>query len=167
MFVELTADARSLPETRLVTWWGEAYCRTRLGGMVNPDGIGLWQENDRRVLFAVEYDRGTETLGRLAGKLEDYLLLETALGWQFWLLVSVRGPRREAGARARLGRHGLAVATTSRTTGSSPADAVWAPVPANPSGQRLRLIDLADWTRPAASQDRVSQARARQGQSAG
>lgn len=160
-FVELTAAARSMPGAGPVTWWGEAYCHAQFEGLVNPDGIGVWQQHDRRVLFALEYDRGTETLTRLAGKLDGYLLLETALGGPFWLLISVPGPRREAGARALLSRHGLAVATTSRTRSAGPAAAVWAPVPANRHGQRLRLIDLADWPRPAASHHRIAQARAR------
>ncbi len=161
VFVDLLATTRTTPGTGLVAWWGEQFCRDRFQGLVNPDGIGVWEQDGRRVLFALEYDRGSETLARLAPKLEDYLLLETALGWEFWLLVVVPGPRREAGALARLGRHGLAVATTSRRSGFNPADAVWAPVFANPEARRVRLIDLPNWARSAESRDRIGEVRTR------
>lgn len=162
LFVDLAAAARHQPGAGLGTWWGEAYCHAQLGGLVNPDGIGLWKEQNRSVAFAVEYDRGTETLARLAGKLADYARLEEASGWAFWLLVTVPGPRRETGARARLGAHGLPVATTSRGLPGGPAGPVWAPVSANPDRQRVRLIDLTGWPRPAASTERIRQARDRQ-----
>ena len=161
VFVDLVATTRTTPGTGLVAWWGEQDCHDRFQGLVYPDGIGVWEQDGRRVRFGLEHDRGTETLARLARKLEDYLLLETALGWEFWLLVVVPGPRREAGARARLGRHGLAVATTSRGSGFNPAGAVWAPVFANPEARRVRLIDLTGWARSAASRQRIAEARAR------
>ena len=159
-FVDLAATACHTSDAALAQWWGETYCREVFGGMVNPDGIGAWTQDGARLLFALEYDRGTETLDRLERKLEDYRLLESALGWEFTLLVVVPGPRRETGARAKLGRHDLAVATTSQPLAGEPAAAIWAPTSANPDGHRLRLIDLAGWPRPDASRQRIALTRA-------
>lgn len=161
LFVDLMSAARRLPDAELVTWWGEAYCHRLFGGHLNPDGMGVWCQDGGRLPFALEYDRGTETLARVAAKQDDYQLLEDAVGWEFWLLVVLPGPRREQGARPRLGAKGLAVATTSRGNGFDPAAAVWAPVFANPDGRRVRLIDLAGWPRPEASRARIAAARAR------
>ncbi len=160
-FVSLIAAAGHLPSAGLVTWWGEGYCRQVLDGIVNPDGIGVWQQDGRRLTFALEYDRGSETLGRLGRKGFDYADLETASGWPFTLLVVLPGPRREIGARAALGRHGLAVATTSQPLTDNPAAGIWAPLHANPGLARVRLIDLATWPRPIPSQQRLD-AHARQ-----
>ena len=154
-FVSLIGAARHLPSAGLVSWWGEGYCRQLLDGIVNPDGIGVWHQDGRRLTFALEYDRGSETLGRLGRKGFDYADLETVSGWPFTVLVVLPGPRREIGARAALGRHGLAVATASQPLTDNPAAAIWAPLAANPERARVRLIDLASWPRPTPSQQRL------------
>lgn len=156
MFVRLAGYARHHPNSRLVSWWGERYCRARLGEVVCPDGVGTWQEDDYRMTFCLEYDRGTEQLSRLAAKAEGYQILERALGVPFWLLVVVPGARRESGARAALSASGLAVATTVYDGARRPAGPVWAPTDAG--GQRFRLADLAAWPRPAGSRQRLAQA---------
>ncbi len=156
LFVHLVAAARHDPAARLVTWWGERYCKAVLGEVVRPDGLGVWQEADRSVIFCLEYDRGSEPLGRLAAKAADYARLEAAWGVAFWVLVVVPGPRREAGARAALSGEGLAIATTTQPGAVRPTDAVWAPLDAD--GTRLRLIDLATSPRSAASTARLAEA---------
>lgn len=155
-WVSLAAHARHHPEARLVGWFGERYCRARYGHIVCPDGMGTWEEHDKRVHVCLEYDRGTEQLSRLAGKAEGYQKLEYALHDPFWVLVVVPGARREAGAQAALSASGLAVATTIHAGAVRPAEAVWAPLGAD--GTRVRLADLADSPRPAASRQRLAEA---------
>ncbi|MHB1504981.1 MAG: replication-relaxation family protein [Acidimicrobiales bacterium] len=156
VFVRLTAAARHTQGADLVTWGGERYCKEVIGEVVRPDGLGVWREADAKVTFCLEYDRGSETLGRLAAKAGDYARLEEAWGVELWVLVVVPGLRREGGARAALGGCGLAVATTTRAGERTPAGAVWAPLDAE--NTRLRLVELAGWPRPAASTARLARA---------
>lgn len=156
VFVRLVAAARHDPAAQLSTWWGERYCKTVLGEVVRPDGLGVWSEGDATVTFCLEYDRGNEPLGRLAAKAVDYARLEAAWGVPFWVLVVVPGPRRETGARAVLSGEGLAIATTTEPGARRPTDAVWAPLDAD--GTRLRLVDLARWPRSASSTTRLAEA---------
>ncbi len=121
-----------------------------------PDGLGLWREGDAEVAFCLEYDRGTEPLRRLTDKAADYARLESAWGVPFWLLVVVPGPRREAGARSALAGEGVAAATTSQAGALRPAEAVWSPLGAD--GTRLRLAELVNWPRSAASAGRLARA---------
>src|SRR5262249_8440287 len=37
-----------------------------------PDGLGSWAEDDRDIVFLLEYDTGSEHLPKLAGKLHGY-----------------------------------------------------------------------------------------------
>ncbi len=156
VFVRLVAAARRLPAAELETWWGEAYCKAVLGEVARPDGLGVWTEGDAEVTFCLEYDRGSEPLGRLAEKAADYSRLEVGWGIPFWLLVVVPGPRREVGARSVLSGEGLAAATTTQACADRPAEAVWAPP--GVEGARLRLAELASWPRPAASVARLASA---------
>lgn len=57
---------------RLDTWRSEAWITAHHDGQLRPDGFGCWAENDRLARFYLECDTGTETLDRVAGKLEDY-----------------------------------------------------------------------------------------------
>lgn len=96
-FVRLVAAGRHNPGAELVTWWGERYCKTNLGEVVRPDGVGVWREGDATVTFCLEYDRGTEPLGRISAKAHDYERLERAWGIAFWL----PGRRPRPAPRAR------------------------------------------------------------------
>lgn len=156
VFVRLIAAARRTGDAELVTWWGERYCKAILGDVVRPDGVGAWREGESTVTFCLEYDRGTEPLGRLSEKAMDYTRLERAWGIPFWLLAVVPGPRRERGVRAALSGQGLAVATITQPDARRPDTAVWAPLDAE--GVRLRLAELAAWPRPVASVARVAEA---------
>ena len=156
LFVRLVAAGRHNPDAELVTWWGERYCKANLGEVVRPDGVGVWREGEATVTFCLEYDRGTEPLARISAKADDYARLGRAWGVAFWLLVVVPGPRRERGVRAALAGTGLAVATATRSGVRAPEEAVWAPLDAD--GTRLRLAELAGWSRPAESVARVAEA---------
>ena len=101
IFVRLVTAARQDPDARLVTWWGERYCKAVLGEVVRPDGLGLWHEAGGSVTFCLEYDRGSEPLGRLGAKAVDYARLEAAWGVPFWVLVVVCPARAERPAPGR------------------------------------------------------------------
>ncbi|MHB1928003.1 MAG: replication-relaxation family protein [Acidimicrobiales bacterium] len=142
-FCSLLADARGRPGTDLVLWWSARRCAGAWGSFVRPDGYGVWSESDRRVAFLLEYDNGTETLARLAEKLDRYHRLFTATARQIPVLFAFPGPRREAEARRVLRHPGVPVATASLAPGTSPAAAVWLPVSKDRSSQvRVRLVDL-------------------------
>ena len=162
LFVRLVAAARGRPDAELSTWWGERYCKDRLGEVVRPDGLGVWREGEATVAFCLEYDRGSEQLSRLEKKAGDYARLEAAWGVSFWLVVVVPGPRRESGARSALSGQGLAVATTTQPMAVGPTGAIWAPL--GTDGTRVRLAELAGWPRPTESLARLARAaRSRQG----
>ena len=141
-FVDLTTAAQRIPGSRLVEWWGETFCRRVFDGIVNPDGLGVWHRDGRRMVFLLEYDRGTETLGRLAAKLDGYRRLTHAATWPFTLLVVLPGPRREATARQHLDASGLAVAITNAALATDPAGRIWTSLSTNPTYERGALIDL-------------------------
>jgi hypothetical protein len=67
----------------------------------------------QRVDFFLEYDRGSEPVGRLAGKLAGYLELAHASGIATPLLLWLPGSAREAAARRALAGSSLPVATAS------------------------------------------------------
>ena len=68
-FCALARAARSEPDARLEAWWSEQRCAAEWGGVIRPDGFGVWRQGSSRVEFFVEHDEGTETLSRLAAKL--------------------------------------------------------------------------------------------------
>jgi Replication-relaxation len=91
--------------------------------------------------FFLEYDRGTEDLGRLAGKLDGYVELAAASGIATPVLLWLPGPSRETAVRQAIGRPAVPVATASPAVGgTNPAGPVW--LPAGQHGPRRRLVDL-------------------------
>lgn len=72
-----------------------------------PDGLGVWQEGERRITFCLEYDRSTEPLARPADKLRRYEKLRAAVTDPFVVLFSFATARREASARQALAKTGL------------------------------------------------------------
>ncbi|HUE28345.1 MAG TPA: replication-relaxation family protein, partial [Solirubrobacteraceae bacterium] len=141
-FTALLRSARRRPGSGLEEWWSERRCGREWGAVVRPDGYGVWREGEVRLPFLLEYDNGTETLARLAAKLNGYLDLAKAAGHPNWVLFSFGSPRREHEASRALAGRGVPVATTNRSTGSPPDDAVWAPLVAHVE-HRLRLSALA------------------------
>jgi hypothetical protein len=129
-FVALTAHARTRPGARLARWWNEARCREACGNLVRPDGHGVWVDGGRAVPFWVEADLGTETLGRVVGKLTGYAALPPRRAYPvlFWLPTAAR----EANLHAHLHRvgmpDGVAVATAAADHAAAfggPAGPVW------------------------------------------
>ena len=153
-FTDLLGHARTHPGCALRRWWSTDQCRRpgafgspmlQLSG-VHPDGHGIWTEGDRATMFFLEYDTGTEPLGRLVEKVERY----AGTAWQpvprlpvlFWL----HSAAREHHLHQRLASMHLptTVATASRdhasAAGATPADAIW--TRHGEAAQRVSLTDL-------------------------
>lgn len=160
-FTDLAGYARTHPGASLDRWWSAAAC-ARMGAFaeptdeiqakvytarVRPDGHGVWTDHGTTVGFFAEYDRSTEQLAILAGKLTGYVDLARATGrvWPvlFWLPTAARQRHlhtklTEAGVRYPVA---TAAADSAALAGLCPADAVWW-LHRNPSAS-LRLADLA------------------------
>jgi protein involved in plasmid replication-relaxation len=157
LFTLLHAAARALPGAALTEWWSEDETAGECFGIVRPDGYGRWVEDTatgrrREVWFLFEYDRGTEKLDTLLGKIDKYARLmtehpETDLP----VLIEVPNHTREANLHRRLnarktrpGQRRVYVATTHTgyiaAAGHNPAGAVW--WPAGTTATRHRLINL-------------------------
>ncbi|GAA2975936.1 replication-relaxation family protein [Actinokineospora diospyrosa] len=156
----LVAYARhtSGDDTALAAWWSERRCARHFGDLVRPDGYGRWQQAGREIEWFLEYDTGTEPLGKLAGKLAGYAALAQASGITTPLLVWVPTSRREAGARRALAAawRGLddpasvPVATAAAelldptAAHPGPADEVWLPLDTTAGGIRRGLAGLTE-----------------------
>jgi hypothetical protein len=125
----------------LEVWWSEQRCAAQWGRLVHPDGYGRWREQQTRVDFFLEYDRGSEPLGRLVGKLPGYLQLAQASEIATPLLWWLPTPAREAAARQALSGSSLPVATATPHPDHTPAGPLWLPL--HTSGPRRRLAQLA------------------------
>ncbi len=145
-FCALHAAARSRPDAAVGAWWSERRCAAEWGDFVRPDAFGIWEEAGRRVEFFLEHDTGTETLPRVAAKLDGYRDLAEAEGGARPLLFWLATPGREPALRKALQGSALPVATAVVGT-TNPADAVWLPV--GEVAPRRPLIALAG--RPAAA----------------
>jgi hypothetical protein len=139
-FTALAATARRHPDAALEVWWSEQRCTQQWGQLVRPDGYGRWREHQQRVDFFLEYDRGSEPLRRLAGKLPGYLELVHATGIATPLLLWLPTPTREAAARRALAGTGLPVATATSHPDHTPAGPLWLPL--HHHGPRRRLIEV-------------------------
>ncbi len=116
-FLDLLTTARTHPGVRLARWWGSARAAAALGRRVRPDGHGVWAEHGHQVGFFLEHDTGTETLGRLVGKVEPYARLRRGGGPDYPLLFWLPSTARETNLHKRLAaveRSGLTVATATR-----------------------------------------------------
>jgi hypothetical protein len=116
----------------------------------HPDGLGTWAEDGTEVVFALEYDTGSEHLPQLAAKLAGYGELAAmvhATAVMPALLFCFGAPRREQSARRALAASPdaarLQIATAAFDPALvSPAGPVWLPLAGGP-GRWLRLIELA------------------------
>jgi hypothetical protein len=141
-FAALAREARHQQgDAALEGWWSEQRCAARWGRLVHPDGYGRWREHQSRVDFFLEYDRGSEPLGRLAAKLPGYLQLAQASEIATPLLWWLPTPAREAAARQALSGSSLPVATATPHPDHTPAGPLWLPL--HTSGPRRRLAQLA------------------------
>lgn len=144
-FCALAAHTRTHPDTALMDWWSERRCAEHYGEFVRPDGYGSWIEDGRKVDFFIEYDTGSEPLGRVAAKFASYGDLVAAGGPDRPVLLWLQSATREAHLHQHLAEHALAcsVATGSAelatALGTSPASPVWL-VPGRE--RRCSLVDL-------------------------
>lgn len=157
-FAVLTAVARRESAADLTVWWTERQCRRAWPDGIRPDGYGRWRITvggaARETDFFLEYDRGTETLTRVAAKLDGYADLAGRTGYRTPVLFCLPGPGREQALRQLIGGATVPVATTTAALAGltepgrppeplpegGPAGLVWLPVGAR---QRVRLADLA------------------------
>jgi hypothetical protein len=164
------AARRSGGRRELLEWQGDKRAQRTAAYQtvcVRPDGFGVWAEDGLQLPFFLELDRGTETLDRLARKLDDYAEAEEWQQQSVWVLVSLPGEQREHGARRAMlapGRPEVPVATTHRRLGAAcqPDEAVWWPLRGEHGhleGGRVRLVDLAAYPIPAGSVQRATAVR--------
>lgn len=148
-FARLHAHARHRSDGTAVTeWWHERRCASLWGDLARPDAFGRWQEmgedgQPADVDFFLEHDTGTETLARVAGKLESYAALAEATGITTPLLFWLPNTTREVHLRQLLNTSDVPVATAVHTPTENvdgPAGAVW--LPARSTGPRMRLAAL-------------------------
>nr|WP_308436454.1 replication-relaxation family protein [Lentzea cavernae] len=158
-FTSLVARSQRSASGQLTTWWSELRCTRLFGDMVRPDAYGRWCEDDTEIEFFLEFDFGTEDLGKLGSKLYGYEKLATATGISTPVLVWLPTSRRETNARKALSdvlnqlNHPtlLPVATSAadRPGENDPATARWLPISAT-EPRRVRLSELARrWPRTA------------------
>ena len=127
VFAELLSHARTHPQQRLEHWWSARRTATVVGQFVRPDGYGIWSDGTARASFFLEYDRGTETLTRLAEKIPRYERLAAA-GWDFPVLFHLPSAAREAHLRQLLEQaHTTARVATTHAGHAHPAEAAWLP----------------------------------------
>lgn len=159
-FAALARHAREHGGGELVSWLSEQELTTRLylhrptrddRTTPHPDGLGIWAEGGRDIVFLLEYDTGTEHLRQLAGKLPGYAEhahLDPSLTLKAPILFCFPTARREQSARKA-----LAAATASgdlqiATAALDPRVTCPACGPAwmalHGGHQTMRLIDLAD-----------------------
>jgi hypothetical protein len=134
-FIDLIAHARTHPGTGLDRWWSEQATTAALGRRLRPDGHGVWHEQEATVGWFLEYDTGTEPLGRLVTKLGPYQRLRRDGGPAYPVLFWLPTRRREQNLHRRLteardhgnGGGGVVVTTAARDSlgGHSPAGPVW------------------------------------------
>lgn len=151
----LAAHARRNPDrAELVAWLTEAEAANWAGGLVRPDALVEWHEDDRSVEALIEYDRGTERLAVLAGKLRAYERLEVESGRTLWVVFAFTSKGRETSARAALAESTVPVATASLGGESRPEDAVWLPLAH--AHERVRLSALGDLPKPSRALHRAA-----------
>jgi len=173
VFTALAATARaSGGRQALEVWWSERRCAAAWDH-ARPDGYGRWRDQPPGgqadvADFFLEYDTGTEALGRVIAKLPGYAALAARTGIPTPVLFWVPTMHREAALRARLagpplhGTHraasaaqvpGVPIATAvDGISPGGPAGAAWLPV--GGPGPRLRLAQLGQpgTTAPAAAE---------------
>jgi len=155
-FVSLAAHART-GGGELQRWDGEITAAEFLYDMSmrpwdldarpHPDGLGIWAEGGRDIVFLLEYDTGTEHLLQLAGKLHGYAeMARTSMQFKVPILFCFLTPRREQSARRALAATAdsceLQIATAAiDPRHTCPAGPVWMPLR---GGDRhpMRLLDL-------------------------
>ncbi len=120
-FVDLLARARAQPDCRVERWWSATHVGEAFGQRVHPDGHAVWREGARQVGFLLEYDTGTETLGRLKDKLDPYVRLRRDGGPDYPVLFYLPSPVRETNFHRKL--NGLAATLPITVATATPSGA--------------------------------------------
>jgi Replication-relaxation len=153
-FVSLARHAREHADGELRAWVSEQHAAEYLYGGTwvtehepHPDGLGIWAEGDRDIVFLLEFDTGTEHLRQLADKLPGYA--ERArhnLAFQVPILFCFITPRREQSARKALAAtgtsHGIQIATAALDPSVTCPACGPAWMPLHGGHDPMRLIDL-------------------------
>lgn len=153
-FTALIDHARHDPDLTVDAWWSEARCARHFGDLIKPDAYGRFSAHGQQIEFFLEYDFGTEQLGKLANKLHGYAALAAATSITTPLLVWLPTSRREATARHVLTRtwqhlddpHSVPLATATaeslnpQAAHPSPADPVWLPLDCTDGPQARRAL---------------------------
>ena len=155
VFVTLATHARHNDTAQLVEWLTEAECAKWTDNRLRPGGLGVWAEGGQPIEFFLEYDRGTESLSRLAAKLHDYEWFESERAASTWVLFMFESERREVTARSALAKATVPIATAAVMR---PHEAVWMPVRTR---ERVTLAALADVPKPPEAVDRAAKGEGR------
>jgi len=156
-FTALVDRARHAPvdeNASLTAWWSEARCAKHFGDLVKPDAYGRWTAHGRSIEFFLEFDFGTETLSKLAGKLTGYAALASATAINTPLLIWLPTSKREASARHALHKawcslhvpEAVPVATSTAELidpsdqHPSPAEPIWLPLTSRGAAPARRAL---------------------------
>jgi hypothetical protein len=149
-FTALAAHAATDPAAKLLSWYSESTTWALIPGQdrflrssARPDGYGRWADATGDVGFVLEYDTGSEPVGRLVDKLAAYRENPNHL---LPVLLHLPSSQRETHLHRAAGiAHPYPVATTAvdrlAATGHSLAGPVWLPIGAATQGRR-RLSEL-------------------------
>jgi hypothetical protein len=121
----LTAACRRGESLELMEWLSESETARLTGGIVRPDASGVLDGSKGSVEVWFEHDTGTETIERVAAKLERY---QTHLGaWQRTVLFELPSSAREDHLHAawRDTHVAFPVATTAFDRAGDPTGPVW------------------------------------------
>jgi hypothetical protein len=115
----------------------------------HPDGLGIWGEDSRDIVFLLEYDTGTEHLPQLAGKLPGYAEhARRNIAFKAPILFCFPTLRREQTARKALtatrASRDLQIATAALDPRVTCPACGPACMPLHGGHSPMRLIDLAD-----------------------
>ena len=142
-FIDLIRHTRTHPDAALLRWWSEQHATAAFEtalSRIRPDAHGVWQAAGHQVGLFLEYDRDTEDVARVIGKLRQYEKLAADGGPRYPVLFWVPDRRREASLLRALTSVRLPIPVATAIHSPHPAGPVWA-LPGDP-GPRLCLHDL-------------------------
>ncbi|MBX7551201.1 replication-relaxation family protein [Streptomyces sp. NPDC004232] len=152
LLTHLAAHGRNTPGTGVTLWLSERSCARRWGDLVRPDAYAHWCDGEHLLPFFLEYDTGSQTLGRVEAKLTGYAAFATTADTRPALLIHTRTASRDQALRCRLAAParelGLTIATSSADfTTTTPWGPWWSPLGPGDT-RRTTLTNLATrWPR--------------------
>ncbi|GGJ90004.1 hypothetical protein GCM10010123_19800 [Pilimelia anulata] len=145
-FTALVGHARTCDDAQLTTWWSEQHATAVFASRspkLRPDGYGIWTHHDRDVEFFLEYDTGTEPVGRVVGKLVAYERLAEQTGTARALLLYVPDSRRRERLLADIAGAPLLTPVAVAAHTPAPHEPVWY-LPGRPDPLPLHLLPTGD-----------------------